>query len=248
MSAVAYYSAPFEVITRLGIIPASLAMTLFPAFSTIGTTQNADLRRLYIRSIKYLLLFTGPIVLILAMFAEHILRFWLGSDFAHQSTLVFQILLVGTFIGLLAPVPGSLLQGLGRPDILAKLYLLYLPLNLGMVWLLVKNAGIVGAALSFSLRTIIDVLLLFIVSSKFIHLHYTSEKGLWRSVTTLSGFGALLWGVSFIGVFPAQIVFVIILLLLYIFGTWNYVLNEIDRSLIISVKKGILREVTKNEL
>jgi O-antigen/teichoic acid export membrane protein len=235
MAAVAYYAAPLEVTMRLWIIPASLAMTLFPAFSAIGTTHKEDLQRLYMRSIKYLLLVTGPIVLVFIAFANNILQFWLGPDFAQQSTLVFQILLLGALIGLLAPVSGTLLQGLGRPDIISKLYLLYLPLNIGMVWFLVQNMGIVGAALSFALRALIETVLLFIISSKFIRLPFSSliKNGLWRSVSILVVIGVLLWGISYINIFAMQIGFVIIVVLLFVIIVWRYALDETDKRIVV---------------
>src|SRR3990172_7601287 len=80
MAIVAYYTAPFEVVTRLWIIPGSLVMTLFPAFSTLGMTHREDLQLVFVRSIKYLLLATGPLILILLFFSNTILLLWLGPD------------------------------------------------------------------------------------------------------------------------------------------------------------------------
>jgi O-antigen/teichoic acid export membrane protein len=237
MTAVAYYTAPFEVTMRLWIIPGSLVMTLFPAFSTLGTARKEDLQRIYIRTIKYLLLITGPIVLILIVFANNILQFWLGPDFAQQSTLVFQILLFGALIGLLAPMSGALIQGLGRPDIISKLYLLYLPLNIGLVWFLVQTMGIVGAALSFALRALIDTVLLFIISSKLIQLPLSSliKNGLWQGVGVLAMLGVLLWGASGINMFVVQVSFVIITVLLFSMVAWRYALDETDKRILFSV-------------
>jgi len=241
MSAVAYYSAPYEVMNRLWIIPGSLVMTIFPAFSSLGTTRKEDLQRIYIRAIKYLLLIAWPIVLVLIVFAGNILQIWLGAEFAQQDTLVFQILLLGSLGGLLAPVSGALLQGLGRPDIISKLYLLYLPLNIVLVWFLVQSMSIVGAALSAAIRTLIDAVLLFIISSKIIHLCYSSltENGLWQSIGVLSALSMLLWGASRINMFAVQGVFIAITALLFIMVTWRYVLDEMDKEAIISVTSRI---------
>lgn len=242
MTAVAYYTAPFEVINRLWIIPGSLVMTLFPAFSRLGTMRKEELQRLYARSIKYLLLSTGPVVLILVVFADDILRLWLGRDFAQQSTLVFRILLLGTLVGLLAPVSGSLLQGLGRPDILAKLYLIEVPLNIGLVWLLVQYFGIAGAALSFTLRTLTETGVFFVISARLIHLPYAfvAENGLWRSVVAILGIGGLLWVISFINIFLFRIGFVTVLILAFSVISWRYVLDEIDKKMIVSVMTKLL--------
>jgi O-antigen/teichoic acid export membrane protein len=234
MSDVARYTVPFEVTTRLGIIPSSLVMALFPAFSTMGTTHMEDLHRLYVRSIKYLILGAGPIVLVLVTFANNILRLWIGADFAQQSTSVFQILLLGALVGMLAPISGSLLQGLGRPDILPKLYLVEMPLNIGLVWFLVKTVGITGAALSFAFRALLETIVLFVLSSKFIQLPYTSfvEKGLWRSIGVLLGFGAMLWVTSLISLFLFQVSFVAIAIISALVITWWYVLDQMDKKLI----------------
>jgi O-antigen/teichoic acid export membrane protein len=237
MAAVTYYTAPFEVISRLWIIPGSLVMTLFPAFSTIGTTCKEDSQRLYIRSIKYLLLSTGPIVLILIMFANKILQLWLGAEFAQQSTLLFQILLLGALIALLAPASGALLQGLGRPDILAKLYLIEVPLNIGLVWLLVQHFGIDGAALSFALRALVETGVLFVISMRLIHLPYACIKGngLWRSVVILLGVGGLLGMISLTEAFLFQIGFIVVLLLAFAVISWCYVLDGTDKKVIASL-------------
>lgn len=237
MAAVAYYTAPYEIALRLWIIPASLVMTLFPAFSTLGATRKEDLRLFYVRALKYLLLGLGPIVLVLVVFAGEILRLWLGSDFAKQSTVVFQILAISALVGCMAPVSGGLIQGLGRPDIVSKVYLLYLLPNAGIVWILVQNMGIKGAALSFAFRALIETVVLFILSSRLIGLPYNSfiENGVWRSVTVLSGLGALLWAASHISVILIQISFIAIVVLFFIIITWRYVIDEIDKKVIISV-------------
>jgi len=236
MTAVTYYTVPFEMTSRIGIISGSLAMALFPAFSALGIARRDDLQRLYVRSIKYLLMMTGPIVLILLVFADDILCIWMGADFAKQSTLVFQILLMGYLIALIHPMSGGLLQGQGRPDIIPKLYLVYFPFNIGLVWIFVQTMGITGAALFFALRSLIESALYFIISSKLIHLPYSSlkENGLWRSLGTLLALGMLLWGASIIDLFATKIGLIAIIALLYIMFTWYYVLDEIDKNIIIS--------------
>lgn len=166
MSAVAYYTAPYEVVTRLWILPSSLVMTLFPVFSALGQTSKEAIAGLYSRSIKYLFLIMGPLVLFLIVFAEEILRLWLGTEFAEKSTIVFQILAIGVLVNSLAYIPYGLLQGLGRPDITAKFHFLELLLYLPLAWFLVKDMGIVGGALSWTIRVALDAFLLFFTSWK----------------------------------------------------------------------------------
>jgi len=239
MTAVTYYTVPFEMTSRLGIISGSLLMTLFPAFSALGIARKDSLQRLYTRSIKYLLLIIGPIILILATSAEGILRFWMGADFSQQSTLAFQILLLGVLIDLPKPMSIGLLQGLGRPDIVSKICLVYVPFNIGIVWLLVQNMGITGAALSFVLRVLYETILFFIISSRLIHLPHSSlkENGLWRSFGAFLALCILVLSSSIINIYIIRIGFIAMGFILFIMFSWYHVLDETDKNVIISAMR-----------
>lgn len=153
MAAVAYYAIPYETITKLWIIPASLVLTLFPAFSTLtGQGETKQIAWLLIRSTKLILLTLGPIVVILAAFSREILQVWLGMDFALQSTLAFQILAVGILLNCVVPIQYALLHAVGRPDLAAKIHLVQLPVYSVLLWWLVGLWGITGAALAQSMR------------------------------------------------------------------------------------------------
>src|SRR6266571_2914263 len=54
VSMVGYYTAPYEAVTKLWMIPGSLTATVFPACSALGTERKKELEMLYSRSIKYL--------------------------------------------------------------------------------------------------------------------------------------------------------------------------------------------------
>ena len=171
MTAVAFYTAPYEVVTRLWIIPFSLTITLFPAFSALDVNKDRErIGMFFFSSIKYIFITLGPIVLILLIFGKKILQIWLGTNFASQSTIVLQILAIGVLINSLAHVPYSLLQGAGRPDIPAKFHLLELPLHLVIAWILINNWGISGAALAWAIRVMLDAILLFVATLRVLHL------------------------------------------------------------------------------
>jgi O-antigen/teichoic acid export membrane protein len=161
MAAVAYYSAPYEMVTRLWIIPSSLVATLFPAFSVLsGQKQWERLAYFFARSTQWVLLTLGSVVVVLIVFAQDILQVWLGSAFAQEGTRVLQILAVGVLINSLAHVPYSLLQAHGRPDVTAKFHLAELPLQGLLVWWLISLWGTTGAALAWTIRVAVDALLL----------------------------------------------------------------------------------------
>jgi O-antigen/teichoic acid export membrane protein len=57
-------------------------------------------------------------------------------------------------------LPFVLLQGLGRPDIPAKISLLELPFYVAGLYWLIQKYGVTGAAAAWALRGIVDTLLL----------------------------------------------------------------------------------------
>lgn len=162
VAAVGYYVAPYEAITRLWIIPASLTSVLFPTFSFLeGIGDRAKVSRLFFRSLKFQVALLFPITLTIILFAWEGLTIWLGEAFARQSAPVLQILAVGVFVNSLSQIPFALLQGVGRPDLTAKFHLVELPAYGVLAFWLVREMGIGGAALAWTLRVSIDGLLLF---------------------------------------------------------------------------------------
>ena len=175
MAAVAYYAIPYEIVTRLWIIPASLAASLFPAFSTLtGQGQRERLASLLARSMKWVLLTLGPGVVLIAAFARDILQLWLGSDFAQESTAALQILALGILINSMVQVQYALVQALGRPDLTAKFHLAQLPLHALLVWWLVSLWGTTGAALAQSIRLAVEALLLLVAACRLAALPFYS--------------------------------------------------------------------------
>jgi O-antigen/teichoic acid export membrane protein len=234
LAAITYYAAPFEVVIRLMVFPASMIMVLFPAFSAFGTTSRETVVRLYIRSMKYLFLLMGPVVLFMILFAHEILLLWLGPDFAQKSTLVFQVLAAGM---LLTPVQVSvsLIHGLGRPDITAKFYLLELFLYIPLIWLLVSRMGIVGAALAWTLRALLDTVLLLVASGSLYNISYNTfkENRLLRSILFLLVLSVIFYMTSILGVpFITEVIFSITGTLLFTLTTWRYCLDENDREIL----------------
>lgn len=166
MTAVAYYATPFEIVTKLFIIPVALMGVMFPAFSAALGQDKSYAVRLYKRSINYIFVALFPIVLILVTFSSEGLSLWLGAEFSNNSSMVLQLLAVGVLVNSLANVPFGLIQGAGRPDLIAKLHMVELPFYLLVLWWLLGTYGIVGVAVAWVLRAMIDALFLFVIANK----------------------------------------------------------------------------------
>jgi O-antigen/teichoic acid export membrane protein len=168
VAAVAYYATPFEMVTKLLIVPGAILGVIFPAFATSHQHNHDRLVQLFVRTTKYIALILFPVLLVITTFAYEGLRWWLGDEFARYSTPVLQCLAIGVFVNGLAQVFATLVQGIGRPDLSAKLHLLELPLYLLVLWWAIQNHGIIGAAIAWTGRVTLDGVLLFWVSSRFV--------------------------------------------------------------------------------
>lgn len=241
LEAVGYYSAPYELIMRVGIIPGSLLMTLFPIFSALKSGSNQERTKvLYGRSVKYLIMLIGMITVLLIIFANTIIKMWLGERFAQSSTYVFQILAIGFFINTLAGVPFSFLQGIGRADITAKFHVLEVFGYVPLAWILIKKWGINGAAAAWTVRVSLDMVLLFWASWKIgrIGVASLSENGVVRSAILLIVYA--LTG-CFVMQFSWGIYGIMALTIGFLLSLWFYVFSELERVWILEKSRKLLR-------
>jgi O-antigen/teichoic acid export membrane protein len=98
------------------------------------------------------------------LIADPGLRWWISENFAHESHLTAEILLVGTWINGLAMLPFTLLQGRNRPDVIAKLHALEILPFIVVLWLCIKTMGQSGAALAWCIRVAADGGLMFLAA------------------------------------------------------------------------------------
>ena len=161
MTAVTHYATPYEIVTKLWLLPAALASVLFPAFATSRTDDRNTALNLIDRGLNHLLLVLFPLTLLIVAFAREGLTLWLQSGFAERSYEVLRWLAIGVFVNSLAQLAFALVQGRGRPDLTAKLHMLELPFYLLAMWFLIGRYGIVGAAIAWTMRAAVDAVALF---------------------------------------------------------------------------------------
>lgn len=159
--AVTFYTVPYNLVAKFRVFPISLTRALFPRFSRIGNVQGGDLAR---QAVLALAAVTAPLVALGIALMDPFMSLWLGAEFAHSSSPVGQVLLLGAWLNGLAFIPYSLLQGQGRPRAVALLHLSELLPFVALLWFAVQTAGIEGAAWAWALRVSVDAGLLFRVA------------------------------------------------------------------------------------
>ena len=158
---VGFYTGPSEAIARIGIFPSAIARTIFPMLS------SNQMDSFKIKKISYVLIIISvvPFALFFAGFAEEILSLWLGDSFALKSSSVFQILILGLVFNSVAQVPFASIQASGNSKATALLHLIECLPYLVLLWWLIAHYGIVGAAWAWTIRMLIDMILLIIIDN-----------------------------------------------------------------------------------
>jgi O-antigen/teichoic acid export membrane protein len=156
----AYYAVPFEIVARTAVIPSAVALTLFPAFS-YAQRSGARIDELFRRPMRLLFLLQWPLLVVLWLFPGEILHTWMGPNVAAAGTPVLRLLALAFFLNAFSQVALAGIQGLGRPDLKAKLDMIEVPVFIVVAILLIPRFGIAGAAAAKLFVTVVDTALLF---------------------------------------------------------------------------------------
>jgi O-antigen/teichoic acid export membrane protein len=236
MSAVAAYTAPFDLVNRLIVIPGAVTGVLFPAFALSLAQAPGRTAILLGRGVKYLFILIFPIVLIIVVFAPEGLRLWLGGALTERSSLVLRWLAAGIFANCLAQLPFCLLQSAGQPDLTAKIQLFELPPYLLLLVMLVRGHGIEGAAIACTVRVLVDAVLLFFFACRLLP---GGSEFLWRLSFGIAA--ALL--IFYTGTLPHAIafrsVFVVLVLLVFGIASWFWAFNPEERTLLLRLRPAL---------
>ena len=232
VSAVAYYATPYEVVSKFWLISGALLGVMFPAFSTSFVQDRDRAALLYERTVKLLLLTLFPLILVTVTLANDGLRLWLGADFAEHGTRVLQWLAIGIFINRLSSAAFAVVQGVGRPDLTAKLHLIELPIYLAALFFLVKARGIEGAAIAWTGRVAVDAVMLFFLAQHLLPVRSTIK--LQTPLLAASTLTFLVLG-TLPGSLATRAAFLALALPVFALITWFVVLSPEERHFVKEV-------------
>lgn len=181
VAAVGFYVGPYEGATRLLLVPVSVFAVLFPALTmSEARSERAATVRLMESAMRQLTLLLFPAIVLLVVFAPEILRLWLGPVYEQEATWALRILAVGVFVNALAHVPSVFLYAAGRPDLPAKLHMVEVVIHVPLTIVLVRQLGITGAAVAWTLRAVADGAVLTYFAKRLGALEIGADRGrLW---------------------------------------------------------------------
>jgi O-antigen/teichoic acid export membrane protein len=153
---VAFYTVPSEVINRLLLIPGAISRALFPRLSKRQHTATADRRTGMMLTLAATLLTIIPII----VYAREILRVWMGPAYVGEPVTVLRILLIGFFFLSIAFGPYTDLQARGHSKATAFIHVGQVIPYLAALTFMTYFYGILGTALVWTARAIVDYFLM----------------------------------------------------------------------------------------
>ena len=158
VSSLPRYSIPFNIATKILLIPGAMARALFPQLTKLGVDDaRARTEAVTITLCRTLVIVCAPLMVI----SHYALMLWLGADFATNASMVSRIIIFGVWINGVAYVPFAMLQSQGKPGMVARLHLYELLPFFAILWVGLHLFGLIGAALAWSLRVLVDAMFLF---------------------------------------------------------------------------------------
>lgn len=171
-SVMQYYAIPQEGIQKLLILPAALAAALLPRLAAEASIIKVD--QTYKRSLWIVAMSMFFVCGVAAYVTPIFFSYWISPEFSEKSFYVVMVLLVGVWFNSVAQIPYSVLSGKGFPRLIALAHLFELPVYIGVIYLLANAYGLVGAALAWSVRALMDLMILAFLTNRYA---LSSRKG-----------------------------------------------------------------------
>ena len=162
---VAYYATPYDLMSKILILPYAMTAALFPVVAGIEA-HSAAATSIFKMSLRALFAVMFPVVFAIIVMSPIVFQLWLGEAFALRSAPVLQILAIGFLFNTLAQVPATMIQAAGNPRWMAQLHLCELPVFLFALWWFTNRYGIIGTAIASALRYSLDAAAVFFLAAR----------------------------------------------------------------------------------
>jgi O-antigen/teichoic acid export membrane protein len=149
LAAVTHYTIPYNLSSRLTIFSASYSSALFPRMAMDGKDGN---KRQLIKRMKIISALIAPVFVLAAYAVEPFFTYWIDAEFSANASPIALLLVLGFLFNSMAILMFNYLQACGRPDLIAKSQLIQLPIYLMLLYVLLEQMGVIGAALATALR------------------------------------------------------------------------------------------------
>lgn len=178
---VGYYSAPYEVVTKMLVVAVAMSSVFFPNISNAlakGNRLEAEGTTKKFILIIAALVGTGTLTCIVG--GQFGLSWWLGKNFEDKGYWVVFWISLGVFFNSIAQIPFCTIQAMGLSKVTATIHILEIPIYLVLLLIAVicfKSISMV--AFVWFIRVTADCFILIFFSRKYIN------KYVWSSTTNV---------------------------------------------------------------
>ena len=183
LSSLTLYSVPAGLLQRFQILPGMVSVVALPMMVEVsGPDSREALRRMYLKSVRFLLGAGLPTLVLMLTLIPQFLSLWLGGDFGSKSVQPTRLLVIGQLFVLLVTMPTTVVNTQSNPWRTPMLYWAQALTSVFLWRLLIPRYGILGVAIgTLAAQAVPTCVYIWIVHKKILHMPFTryAAEGLW---------------------------------------------------------------------
>jgi len=154
--ALTFYTVPATLAGRILGLTYRLSSVIYPRASALaGSKRMHELRPIYLGAMRYVTYINVIALGVIVLAGDEFLRHWVGEEFVAQGYPVLVIMTVASLVDSLTNIPSMVNDALGHPRISGRFALARGIFGVGLVYLGVTTAGIVGASIAHLITAIV---------------------------------------------------------------------------------------------
>jgi len=163
-SEVGYYWTVQQISEVIIIISTALGVVLFPTLSEYHATNNfKGLTQTTHLAERYISMVTIPLIVLIIIFAKPIIYFMLSSSFISAAPVLIVVAIYTFILAIMQPY-SSLIAGMNKPGVAAKIGITMCTVNIVLNYLFIPKGGVLSSfgidgAVGAAIATLISVLI-----------------------------------------------------------------------------------------
>lgn len=182
---VGWYTAPYKILDGLLIIPSTFTFAIFPVISRLARDSHQALVQSYHLSLKWLLIISLPLVLLIFNYAEGLILILGGQEFLPHSAIALQLLIWFLPLSFINGLTQYVLIAVNQQAFLTRAFLIVFSFNLIANLILIPSFSYQASAVI----TVLSEVVLFLPFYYAVRKHITSVP--WGEIVWRPGAAAL---------------------------------------------------------
>ncbi|MAR70932.1 oligosaccharide flippase family protein [Halomonas sp.] len=162
-SSVTIFAIPFEVTIQLLVFATVVSTVAFPTVSAALAYSSESAVKIFKNWMFRLSVFLLFVCILWFFSAPLVMEIWLGDSFKTEFVLISRIIVVGVFFNGLATLVYAYVHAAGYPKWTAISHVFQFFIFISVLYPIVSSYGAVGAAVTWTLRVVLDFVLLYIM-------------------------------------------------------------------------------------